>query len=191
MEPYTKSYNETYLDYIRGKPQPKPVTPPEISEHDDEDSLDCDHSTHYHPPKTIQPDTQSGFTHAESIFSRGRPRIQNVKTQQEVPPIVGDDYINPSYDPNMDQGYDNMSTGTPMQQTANSTMIRTGLPENHPGHDSMLLSLSKKETEGMGGNTARISRNMANTANSTKLLGNSKSQFFNGKGTNIFSDLSD
>ena len=45
MEPYTKAYNDTYLDYMKGKPVPRPVTPPEVKE-DDDDSVNWEHHDH-------------------------------------------------------------------------------------------------------------------------------------------------
>ena len=45
MEPYTKAYNETYLDYMKGKPVPRPVTPPDVSD-DDNESTNWEHHDH-------------------------------------------------------------------------------------------------------------------------------------------------
>lgn len=143
MEPYTKSYNETYLDYIKGKPVPKPVTPPDIHEDDDNESVDCEHHEHDHGSrKSIFETGQFTANNDEYVISKGRPHIQNIKTALEVPPISGMDYTNPSYTQRIEEETIMSQTMTPSKGYEGYT---TGLPETAPGHDSILLSKSIKD----------------------------------------------
>ena len=146
MEPYTKSYNETYLDYIKGKPVPKPVTPPEVLD-DDDDSIACEHHDHDHGSR------HSHFPQNEELdqnmyLSKGQPKIENVKTALEVPPLSGVDYTNPSYTKRLEEQSQTDGFLTPNKPLNTTRTYNTGLPETAPGHDSVLLSKSYTEEKG-------------------------------------------
>ena len=86
----------------------------------------------------------------ESFLSRTRPVVNNVKTALEVPPIDGEDYINPVYSRRLQEGSIDPGDQTPVSNyhNNNSNMtqaIGTGLPENVPGHDSILLTKSRTD----------------------------------------------
>ena len=76
--------------------------------------------------------------------SKGQPKIENVKTALEVPPISGIDYTNP----NASRDSDIISGGmlSPGKSLKSRNTINTGLPDGAPGHDSVLLSLSRTMT---------------------------------------------
>ena len=101
--------------------------------------------------------------------SKGQPKIENVKTALEVPPLSGVDYTNP----NASRDSDIISGGllSPGKSLKSRNTLNTGLPEGAPGHDSILLSLSRTM------NTVKEGSGEENTGTQYK-MGKSMSQKF-------------
>jgi hypothetical protein len=94
LEPYTKSYNETYMDFIKGRPVARPLTPPEVDDEEESDDMECDH--HAHESRTKMAGT--GVMKKDEIYhSKTVPKVSDLRTLYEIPPIRGQDYINPVY----------------------------------------------------------------------------------------------
>lgn len=152
MEPFTKSFNDTYLDYIKGKPIPKPVTPPEISDGDESvGSYTCDHPGHNHNPQDqFDDDELDEFGNKRyKVHSKTRPRVENVKSTLEVPPISGLDYENPHWSAMHEEGVINAaSTFTGAGANRGGIDPNTGLPYTTAGHDSQLLANSRNDGDG-------------------------------------------
>eukprot|EP00343_Euplotes_focardii_P011176 CAMPEP_0205829604 /NCGR_PEP_ID=MMETSP0206-20130828/38645_1 /ASSEMBLY_ACC=CAM_ASM_000279 /TAXON_ID=36767 /ORGANISM="Euplotes focardii, Strain TN1" /LENGTH=130 /DNA_ID=CAMNT_0053132465 /DNA_START=1083 /DNA_END=1472 /DNA_ORIENTATION=+ len=84
------------------------------------------------------------YTDNTRYFSKTKPVVNNVKTALEVPPIDGEDYINPVYSRRLEESMSQMGDQTPQPPQFTQT-IGTGLAENVPGHDSILLTKSRTE----------------------------------------------
>ena len=83
----------------------------------------------------------------QRYLSKTRPTVSNVKTAKEVPAINGEDYINPEYSRRLEEE----SLYPPEEEqiidnTSFTQQIGTGLPENVPGHDSILLTKYRTDT---------------------------------------------
>eukprot|EP00344_Euplotes_crassus_P005500 CAMPEP_0197012880 /NCGR_PEP_ID=MMETSP1380-20130617/64166_1 /TAXON_ID=5936 /ORGANISM="Euplotes crassus, Strain CT5" /LENGTH=101 /DNA_ID=CAMNT_0042436707 /DNA_START=468 /DNA_END=770 /DNA_ORIENTATION=- len=93
----------------------------------------------------IEPGTAKMETAQQSFLSKSRPIVNNVKTALEVPPIDGEDYINPTYSRRLEEAKSEMGNETPAPMNDFTQSIGTGLPENVPGHDSILLTKSRTD----------------------------------------------
>lgn len=78
--PVFKKQGLSYLDYLKGKPEPKPMSPIKLDHEKDDDLGEC--QWHHH----------DDYNYPEEILTRGPPDVENASTQQKVSPIFGQDY---------------------------------------------------------------------------------------------------